>query len=571
MKKGGYSFICCSILIICCTLGSVRAQTDAAPCVDVKTEEEIDTMKSVTQGTIVFNSTTGCLQVYGQNDWRYFCEDEEPQVARQQTTKSEDVIFDRERRELRYFDGQQWLTFAAAPGAGNEIESTSTTMVNGEGEVARTPDDCLSPPTTAAAGKDLVSTEFVTMEANYAHHGVGFWQVIEGEGGEFKDSLQFNSEFYGIQGTTYFLRWTIATQCDTTFDDAMVRIRPPCSPEPSIAFAGIDQNDVENCVLRATPPKEGLGYWVILEGKNGVIADTLNPSSSFDGEGGERYVLQWNVKNKCGWTQDEVVITLKRPCFPLPDSAYAGPDQLNVESCLLAANTPMNGSGRWAVVSGRGGAFVDRDSNQTMFTGMPGKEYVLKWTISNDCGSHTDRVKIKFAAECPSEFTDERDGINYHAKRYGKQCWMTENLRYQGNEIDWWCYDGHPDNCEKLGVLYQWKTAMNFSTREKSQGVCPEGWHVPSDEEWIDLLTQFNNDGKVLQTGGESGFGVQMSGTRYTNGKFFNKGEYAYYWTSTAKNDKTAWNRYFLSKSASSDHYATDKYHSFSVRCIKDN
>ena len=68
-----------------------------------------------------------------------------------------------------------------------------------------------------------------------------------------------------------------------------------------------------------------------------------------------------------------------------------------------------------------------------------------------------------------------------------------------------------------------------------------------------------------------SDFNVQMSGARYTNGKFLNRREYAYYWSSSSKDKTTAWNRYFPHRSKNSDHFPTDKNHSFSIRCVKND
>jgi uncharacterized protein (TIGR02145 family) len=61
-----------------------------------------------------------------------------------------------------------------------------------------------------------------------------------------------------------------------------------------------------------------------------------------------------------------------------------------------------------------------------------------------------------------------------------------------------------------------------------------------------------------------------MGGTRYTNGKFFNRSEYAYFWSSSSKDQDKAWNRYFPKKNASADHFVTNINHGFSIRCVKD-
>lgn len=85
-------------------------------------------------------------------------------------------------------------------------------------------------------------------------------------------------------------------------------------------------------------------------------------------------------------------------------------------------------------------------------------------------------------------FTDPRDGEVYPTITYCNQTWMTENLRY--NASGSWL---NPDNPNlKYGRLYNWSTLMNGASSSASvpsgvQGICPSGWHIPSDEEWTIL------------------------------------------------------------------------------------
>jgi uncharacterized protein (TIGR02145 family) len=72
------------------------------------------------------------------------------------------------------------------------------------------------------------------------------------------------------------------------------------------------------------------------------------------------------------------------------------------------------------------------------------------------------------------KFIDSRDGKIYYYVTIGTQTWMAENLRYETPDAK--CYD-----CEIFGMLYAWKTAIN---------ICPDGWHLPSDNEW-DTLRDF--------------------------------------------------------------------------------
>lgn len=115
--------------------------------------------------------------------------------------------------------------------------------------------------------------------------------------------------------------------------------------------------------------------------------------------------------------------------------------------------------------------------------------------------------------------TDPRDGKRYRVVTIGEQTWMAENLDYAdsvatpnlaGNS---WCYENEPDSCAKYGRLYTWTAAVNLDESYKSknayydictpvQGVCPDGWHVPTRAEWNKLFDYVENNNGGLGVGG---------------------------------------------------------------------
>jgi uncharacterized protein (TIGR02145 family) len=149
-------------------------------------------------------------------------------------------------------------------------------------------------------------------------------------------------------------------------------------------------------------------------------------------------------------------------------------------------------------------------------------------------------------------------------------------------------YTGGPFTNE--GRLYQWKAAMNNSTTERAQGVCPTGWHVPSDCEWMYLenslgmttadqqLTGYRTSGDVdydlssAVSGGtnNSGFSGLLAGYRHPNGTFDNRTSLGYWWSSSATGATTASFRNLFTGNRGVARYSNSKAHGFSVRCLKD-
>ena len=108
---------------------------------------------------------------------------------------------------------------------------------------------------------------------------------------------------------------------------------------------------------------------------------------------------------------------------------------------------------------------------------------------------------------------DTRDQQTYKTVKIGTQWWMAENLNY--NVQPSYCPEDTPANCEKYGRLYSWLTAMDtleeFSSNTKgcnmhskcstfvpTRGICPEGWHLPDDMEWKELLINIMGDSLSL-------------------------------------------------------------------------
>lgn len=164
--------------------------------------------------------------------------------------------------------------------------------------------------------------------------------------------------------------------------------------------------------------------------------------------------------------------------------------------------------------------------------------------------------------------TDSRDGQTYKTVKIGDQVWMAENLNYSDStktaslKDKSWCYDNESDNCVKYGRLYTWAAAIDSvalandakapldcgygkscNLPAQVRGICPEGWHLPNDDEWVAMLTAVgwqSNENKVLKSqsgwsgngngSDSSGFSALPAG--YYNGSFNHAGDEADFWSS---------------------------------------
>ena len=190
------------------------------------------------------------------------------------------------------------------------------------------------------------------------------------------------------------------------------------------------------------------------------------------------------------------------------------------------------------------------------------------------------------------------DGNVYKTVQIGNQCWMKENLRtkhysdgtpiYTSSNVG-----GHAEvplcyyPSEKYGLMYNWKAVMrnSFSSdRNPSgvQGVCPTGWHVPSEAEWIQLKEYVSS--QTGYTAGENnGTGLSPVKAGYysayqNKAEWVRIGEAAYFWSTTRKyydyrgqKCNCAYCHYFYHDDAGwRDPEPFNRSRGLSVRCLRD-
>ena len=198
----------------------------------------------------------------------------------------------------------------------------------------------------------------------------------------------------------------------------------------------------------------------------------------------------------------------------------------------------------------------------------------------------------------------DHDGNVYKTVQIGEQLWMAENLKTThyadgtaipliSTDADWaalgnnntddaYCFI---DN-SVYGALYTWAAAMQHESTSGVQGICPNGWHLPSDTEWVELTDYLGGvgvaGGKLKETGylhwkyntdggatNESGFTGLPGGWRTDDGQYDYQTKRAYWWTSSEKGSK-AWCRYVSFSNAEAKRTSYQKSYGLSVRCVKD-
>ena len=192
------------------------------------------------------------------------------------------------------------------------------------------------------------------------------------------------------------------------------------------------------------------------------------------------------------------------------------------------------------------------------------------------------------------------DGNVYDIVQIGDQVWMSENLRTtryrNGEEIPYartdaaWenenvgmrcAYDHDEANSMKYGQLYNW-----YAVKDE-RGLCPSGWHVPSDDEWNALERTLGlSSVDAEQTGwrgvhgasmksdawdgtNESGFSGLPGGLRNGSGDFYYAGNYGCWWSSSPFYGY-AWSRVLNSGDGYVGRNDSNQRYGFSVRCVRD-
>ena len=247
--------------------------------------------------------------------------------------------------------------------------------------------------------------------------------------------------------------------------------------------------------------------------------------------------------------------------------------------------------------------FVFSPGDVLLFIGYAGA--LESGTLDSPVSSQIYTFQFATNIPCPGTPTVEYEGQVYNTIQVFSQCWLKENLnggtmingiqsQTDNSIIEKYCYNNLESNCNTYGGLYQWDEMMQYITQQGAQGICPPGWHLPTDEEW--KVLEGAVDGRYgigdleWESGGyrgyEAGFNLKTTsgwdydgngidlfgfsclpgGGRDYDGSFSGFGEDGSWWTSTE-----AWGHSLYCFYPEVARYGLNENNGFSVRCLRDD
>ena len=254
---------------------------------------------------------------------------------------------------------------------------------------------------------------------------------------------------------------------------------------------------------------------------------------------------------------------------------------LNAQPFKLKGGIPLGGTYSGPGVNSLTGYF----NPSVAGTGVKPISYTYQnQSLCSDVKTRSILVQTSPSFTCGQTLTDIRDGKTYPTVLLGTQCWMRANLNYgsfiagtlsqtDNCQVEKYCYNDDASNCTVYGGLYQWDELMQYQSTVPLQGLCPPGWHIPTQAEWMVLFTWYQEQAlaaKPLQDTIIAGFRAKESGVIYSNFSWSFKGFATIFWTSTSSGTIKALSHGMNLQDFSVSDYYANRSNAFAVRCVKD-
>ncbi|MDD4554595.1 MAG: FISUMP domain-containing protein [Bacteroidales bacterium] len=384
-------------------------------------------------------------------------------------------------------------------------------------------------------------------------------------------------------------------------------MKDTCSSYSTVSISiGTSANQVCSgtpVTLTAIPVNGGTApvyHWKV----NNVTAGTNSATYTFTPVDGDQVICLLTSNQPCvsgnPATSNVIAIGVTAPS-PVSVTITASANPIAFGTPVNFTATPVNGGTspgyQWKVNG------IDAGSNSSNYTFTPVNGDVITCVVTSNAACITGNPAISNAITmvvnpvvdpCPGIPTVNYGGKTYNTVQIGTQCWFRENLdigtRINGTIeqsdngiLEKYCYNDQESNCAVYGGMYQWNEMMQYVT-SSATGICPPGWHIPSDGEWNDLQTILgsNPGGKMKEAGfthwqspntgatNSSGFIALPGGLLYPAKNFDELTLDCYLWSST-DDGSSAPHRTLRYTTANLERYVNQKTFGFSVRCLKDN
>jgi uncharacterized protein (TIGR02145 family) len=245
---------------------------------------------------------------------------------------------------------------------------------------------------------------------------------------------------------------------------------------------------------------------------------------------------------------------------------------LNAKPIFLKGGIPLGGVYSGPGVNSGTGVF------NPALAGTGAKTITYSYTNAALCSASkvkTIIVQASAAFTCGNSLTDIRDNKVYPTVQIGSQCWFASDLNY-GTAIS--STLSQRDNCLPEKYLnstsfYQWDELMLYNDTPGLQGLCPPGWHVPTENDWSSLFGNYISNafaGSPLKYSGYSGFNALLTGASHMNVQWDYQNFAAFYWSSTPHGTYKAWAHGMNDNNPSVSFYPSLRSNAFSVRCLRD-
>ncbi|MCQ2277358.1 MAG: fibrobacter succinogenes major paralogous domain-containing protein, partial [Bacteroidales bacterium] len=293
------------------------------------------------------------------------------------------------------------------------------------------------------------------------------------------------------------------------------------------------------------------------------------------------------MTNDC--TGDEFTITVE--VEPTPELTLNCPDEVTLTlefgSCALLIAPADLGTPTWA--HSLGWSLINISNNLQEGELYPEGDHIITWTMSDECGNMTtcdQHVHVIFP-QCPDAV--DYEGNVYHGVRIDCDCWTQRNLeshKYSdGTDIPGiysYISDMYPDsaiNAGTFGLLYDWESAIRDGQdngHDHVQGICPEGWYLPTAEKYDALnahgAAALKSPDYWIDGGGNNSTGFTSLPGGYYDGsieRYINLMGEAYYWSTTKVNGQWSSSAYTIQHACDSvNGTSTRNGLGYSVRCI---